>query len=145
MQQLRKYAKIPEPSLRNVHMHQWRNCWKQRYLCGLCQGYIWSWLCIVIQFGRWTPVSSAQKPVKTDRWSWRLAAGSQPRLGASSWIKYQLKPEVRVWGQCEITTTLWWHEPRWRGTSNFGSHYQAMWLRILVCVWQWSEKCSHKL
>jgi hypothetical protein len=36
-QQLHKHTTIPEPSLSNVPMQQWRSCWKQCFLCGPCQ------------------------------------------------------------------------------------------------------------
>jgi hypothetical protein len=35
-----KHATIPEPSLSNVRTQQWRNCWKQCFLCSPRRGLI---------------------------------------------------------------------------------------------------------
>jgi hypothetical protein len=132
-QQLHKHATVPEPSLRNVHMQKWRNCWKQCFICGPCQG------CInksgIVSSASGSQLVRLISQSRIDSWSWR----------SSSWREYWLKPAVWVWHWCEMLTTLQGRQPWSRGTSIVRSHYQAAWLKTLVCVWQWSVRCSHEL
>jgi hypothetical protein len=52
-QPLCKHATVPETSISNVCMQQWRNCWKRCFLCCPCVGYmsqsaVVSWFRVVL-------------------------------------------------------------------------------------------------
>jgi hypothetical protein len=63
-------------------------------------------------------------------------------------LRQSLETAVRrVGGWCEMAASLREIEPGSRRTSTVGRRYQAAqwrtWLRTLVCVWEWSAKCSN--
>jgi hypothetical protein len=162
-QRLCKHETIPEPSLSNVRTQQLKNCWKRCFLCGPRRGYIRSQFLFVSsvmtdpssrQRGR--PTST--KPQLSDsnknlvlRPTWRLTPWLtwstdrrlyrdfdlmwvQFSMGAGSWGKYQLKPEVGVWRWSEMVASLQGREPRSRGTSAVESHCQDRdWEHKSVC------------
>jgi hypothetical protein len=113
-----------------MHTQQWRNCWKWYFLCSPCRGHI---------RGHWNVFGSLSG---IDSWSWRLAVGSHSSPGASTWRKYRLKPEVRVWGWHEMITTLQGREPgsrgtnihRWKQLPGNMTEDTSLWLEVLDLV-----------
>jgi hypothetical protein len=78
-QQLRKHATIPEPSLGNVPMEQWRDGLRRCSLCGPFRGDITSPEKAVRRAGGWCEMAASLK-VSQSRAVERGSAGRQLRV-----------------------------------------------------------------